>query len=118
MRERTRSIDDPRARLVETILEAVREVRARPDLSAWLEAGPSGFTARLSRRPELIDSLAGAITASLDAPGAPDRDRRLARRWIVRVIVPLLSMPGEDDAEENAFVSRFVVPALVGPPAP
>ena len=33
-----------------------------------------------------------------------------AARWLVRVIVSLLTVPGRDDADERAMVERFVVP--------
>ena len=35
-------------------------------------------------------------------------------RWLVRVIVSLLIVPGRDDADERAMVERFVVPSVVG----
>lgn len=35
-------------------------------------------------------------------------------RWLVRVVVSLLTMPGRDEDDERAMVVRFVVPALLG----
>jgi hypothetical protein len=32
---------------------------------------------------------------------------------MVRVIISLLTTPGEDEAEERALVTRFVAPALL-----
>ncbi|WP_278258036.1 hypothetical protein [Nocardioides convexus] len=34
-------------------------------------------------------------------------------RWLVRVIVSLLTVPGADEAEERRLVERFVLPVVV-----
>ena len=46
-----------------------------------------------------------------------------ASRWLVRVVVSRLTVPGRDGAEEEAMVARFVSPVVVdpyaaGPPGP
>jgi AcrR family transcriptional regulator len=114
-------IDDPRERLIEAIMRAVAEVRQSPDTAAWFAPGDSGIAARMSRGSEVIEALADGFVAQLLVPiartrqGDPSRvDRRLAARWLIRVIVSLLSMPGDDPEEERELVSRFVVPSVLG----
>ena len=44
----------------------------------------------------------------------PKRERRLRARWLVRVIISLLAVPGESEAEERALIEHFVAPTLLG----
>ena len=91
--------------LAEAVLAAVREVRARPELLAWFGAADAGTTAALAQSSEVIEAL------GLTGAGDPD-----LARWLVRVIVSLLIVPGRDEAEERALIERFVVPrAVLGP---
>jgi AcrR family transcriptional regulator len=87
--------------LTEAVLAAVREVRAAPELMAWFGAADAGTTAALAQSSEVIEGL------GLSAVGDEQ-----AARWLVRVIVSLLVVPGPDEAEERALVERFVVPVL------
>jgi len=91
----------PRDDLAEAVLAAVREVRARPELLAWFSATDAGTTAALAQSSEVVEAL------GLSLVGDPD-----AARWLVRVIVSLLIVPGRDQAEERALVERFVVPVI------
>ena len=91
----------PTDSLPDAVLAAVREVRARPELLAWFGAVDAGTTASLALSSEVIDGL------GLSAVGDPD-----LARWLVRVIVSLLMVPGRDEAEERRIVERFVVPVL------
>jgi AcrR family transcriptional regulator len=86
----------PTGDVVEAILAALREVRARPELLAWFGAADAGTTAELAQSEAVIEWLGDEPTA----------------RWLVRVIVSLLIVPGRDDADERAMVERFVVPCL------
>lgn len=92
----------PAGDLASTVLAAVREVRARPELLAWFSAADAGTTAALAQSDEVVEALGSSVV------GDPD-----AARWLVRVIVSLLIVPGRDEAEERALVERFVVPAVV-----
>jgi AcrR family transcriptional regulator len=83
----------------EAVLAAVREVRARPELLAWFGAADAGTTAELAQSRAVIEALAGVGDEA-------------AARWLVRVVVSLLIVPGRDDAEERELVERFIVPAL------
>jgi len=105
-------IGDPDERLARAILGAVREVRRNPGTAAWFEPGASGMAARMSRSSEVIETLTARFAKELLDPNEKGRERRLLARWLVRVIVSLLAMPGESAAEERKLVERFVAPAL------
>jgi AcrR family transcriptional regulator len=113
VRRAIESIDDPRERLVEGILRSLREARRNPGAVAWFEPGASGIAARMSRTSEVIDTLTTTFVAELLSGSGRDRAERLGARWLVRVIVSLLAMPGDSAAEERALVERFVAPALL-----
>ncbi len=116
VRKGTAGIADPRERLVESILRSVREVRRNPATAAWFEPGVSELAARMSRSSELVDLFTTSFVSDLHGLGRNDRNSRLRARWMVRVIVSLLAMPGANAAEERALVERFVAPALLPDP--
>lgn len=102
-----RGVDDPAERVTSAVLSAVRHVRAVPTLAAWFRDGDAGRAADLAQTSTVIEALGTSIAG--DAAAA---------RWLVRVIVSLLTVPGHDAAEERAMVERFVVPGVVaGRPA-
>ena len=82
----------------EAVLAAVRHVRAAPALLAWFGATDAGTTAELAQSSDVIQALGGGDD--------------LEARWLVRVIVSLLIVPGRDEAEERAMVETYVVPGL------
>lgn len=82
------------------MLAALDGVRADPTLAAWFAAEP------------VIDALASAF---LGGCAGDDDDVRDRARWIVRVTVSLLAMPGRDRADERALLERFLVPVVAGP---
>lgn len=88
------------------ILAAVHHVRAAPELLAWFGTADAATTAGLAQSDELIEALGVALVG----------DEEIAR-WLVRVIVSLLIVPGRDDAEERALVERFVLPGLSAKPS-
>ena len=98
----THGIADPAERLTAAVLEAVGQVRAAPALLAWFGAGDAARTAELAQSSAVIEGLGSALVEDEDAA-----------RWLVRVIVSLLTVPGRDAAEERALVERFVVPAAL-----
>jgi len=103
-------ISDPRERVVESILRAVRAVRDSPGLAAWFDPNASGMAARVSQGSEVINALSNAFVRRLLELDIDDPTSDLRGRWIVRVIVSLLTMPGESEEEERALVERFVAP--------
>jgi hypothetical protein len=114
VRAEVAALDDPRRRLAEGILTSVREVRRNPGTAAWFDPGASGMAARMSRSSEVVETVTERFVATLLGPRPDDPDGRLRARWLVRVIVSLLAMPGESEAEERAVVERFVAPGLRG----
>lgn len=87
--------------LTEGVLAALRHVRAAPALLAWFGDRDAAHTADLAQGSEVVEAL--GLTMSADAEAA---------RWLVRVIVSLLTVPGGDEAEERRVVERFVAPVV------
>ncbi len=117
VRDAIAEIEDPRARLVESIVLSLREVRGSPGTAAWFAPGISDLAARMSRSSEVVDRMTRGFVAGLFAADGSDSEDRLRARWMVRVIVSLLALPGTDEAEERALVERFVAPVLVSHPS-
>lgn len=85
----------------EAVLEAVRRVRETPTLAAWFAAGDAARTAALAQSSEVIEALGLSVVA--DPEDA---------RWLVRVILSLLTVPGRDAADERTMVERYVAPRV------
>ena len=92
---------DPAERLATAVLASVRLVREAPALLAWFGAGDAATTAELAQSSAVVEALGRGLVDDEDAA-----------RWLVRVIVSLLTVPGRDDRDERALVERFVVPAV------
>lgn len=96
---------DPAERLAAAVLASVRRVREAPALAAWFAAADAATTGALAQSSEVIAGLGAGL---VDDPAAA--------RWLVRVVLSLLAVPGRDAAEEAELVARFVVPGLLSPP--
>ncbi len=96
-----RGIDDPAERVTTAVLSAVRQVRSAPTLAAWFREGDAALSADLAQSSAVIEALGMSVVG--DAAAA---------RWMVRVILSLLTMPGRDEADERAMVERFVTPTV------
>jgi len=92
-------IMDPRRRMVEGILRAVKEVRDSPGMVAWFDPQASGRTARISHDSRVINTLSIAFVEHV--------------LGLVRVVISLLTMPGESAEEERLLVDLFVAPGLM-----
>jgi AcrR family transcriptional regulator len=108
-----RDFDDPAEQLCEYIARSVHKVRRNPAMAAWFVPGESGNAARMSRGSEVIGCLADTFVSSLQGARHDAPSSAIRARWMVRVIVSLLTMPGEDEAEERVLIERFVVPAVL-----
>lgn len=104
-------VADPRERVTEAVLLAVREVRSTPTLAAWFGLGDVGLASELASTSEVIEVLGTAFLA--DIWHADDLEVSRRARWSVRAIVSLLTVPGIDDADERAMVEQFLVPVLL-----
>lgn len=98
-----RGVTDPDDLVNTAVLSAVRHVRSAPTLAAWFGAGDAKTSADLAQSSEVIETLGLSV---VDDPAAA--------RWLVRVIVSLLTVPGRDEDEERALVTRFVTPSVTG----
>ena len=87
--------------LVAGVLSALRHVRANPALLAWFGDRDAAHTADLAQGSEVVEALGLSMAADAEAA-----------RWLVRVIVSLLTVPGGDEAEERRLVERFVAPVV------
>lgn len=106
-------VTDPRERVTEAVLLAVREVRSTPTLAAWFGLGDAGLASELASTSEVIEVVGTAFLA--DIWHADDVEVSRRARWSVRAIVSLLTVPGVDDADERAMVEQFLVPVLLPP---
>ncbi|ORI27661.1 TetR/AcrR family transcriptional regulator [Rhodococcus sp. 1168] len=111
--EQVATIDDPRRRVVEATLGALREVRATPILAAWFGLGDAAIASEIANTSEVIEVLGAELLADAGTIDQQGLSRRA--RWLVRVIVSLLTVPGSDEADERVMIEQFVVPALLAP---
>jgi AcrR family transcriptional regulator len=109
MGTRITNIADPRERLIEGVVSSLRSVRESPALSSWFASTQRPIGGEMAERSEVIKALTEAFLGSL---GIDDVERRA--RWLVRVMISLLTFPGHDDADERAMLEEFVLP-LVAP---
>jgi AcrR family transcriptional regulator len=110
---RTKTIEDPRDRLVEFIVCTLQQVRENPATAAWFETGTSGLAARMSRSAEIVETLTSSFLLEPTDSPHDEAERVLRQRWLVRVIVSLLTEPAASDAEEREFLVKFVVPVIL-----
>jgi AcrR family transcriptional regulator len=106
--ERVSSTTDPGARLVDSIIESLRQVRESPALSSWFAPSHRPIGGEMAERSEVIRGLTEAYLRAL---GMSEVER--PARWLVRVMISLLVFPGRDDADERAMLEEFVLPLLV-----
>jgi AcrR family transcriptional regulator len=101
------SVDDPGERLVVVVMRCVQAVRGEPSLAAWFDPDDVGLATEMAATTAAVEAIARGYFG--------DRGDRLApeARWLVRVIVSLLAMPGDDEADERGMLERFVVPVVV-----
>ena len=104
------AIRDPADRVVESVLETLRRVRRDPALAGWFTPDDVGIASVLAQSSGVIE---GMVAAFLGDREAPDTVRRA--RWLLRVVLSLLAMPGASEAEERAMIREFVVPVVVPP---
>ena len=113
VRDATAQIEDAQERLVEYVLGALHEVRANPGTAAWFTPAASGMAARMSRSSEVIRSFTTGFVARMLGPDSEDPEVALRARWLERIILSLLAVPGASPAEEREMIERFVAPAVL-----
>ena len=92
---------------VEAVVGAIREVRAKPSLLAWVGPGKTGEISEILRESPLIESFTARFVG--ESEEFPDLD---LARWVLRCIVSFLAVPGADEAEERRMIERFLAPML------
>ncbi|NLU84588.1 TetR/AcrR family transcriptional regulator [Rhodococcus sp. HNM0569] len=102
--EEVATVTDPQRRVVDAALAAVRIVRESPTAAAWFEPANAGIAVRAAQHSTVVTALAEAFFG-----GSEHTD---SARWLVRIIVSLLTMPGADPHDERDMLERFVVPVL------
>ncbi|MAU84527.1 TetR/AcrR family transcriptional regulator [Gordonia sp. Z-3] len=105
---------DPATRLVNAVLTAVRGVRDNPALSAWFVPDSAGRSTSLALVSPAIEHITTEFLAEI-APHTAESDLHERARWLVRVIVSLLTSPAESAEAEAALLHRFVVPVVLTP---
>jgi AcrR family transcriptional regulator len=107
--ERLGGLADPRARLIEGMISALRSVRENPALSSWFTATNRPIGGDMAQRSGVVGALAEGFVRSL-GDGEPVEPRA---RWLVRVLTSLLVFPPRDEAEERAMLEDFVAPVVL-----
>jgi AcrR family transcriptional regulator len=110
IKEQISGIDEPRERLIASIIATLRMVRSSPALASWFAVTRPPIAGELAEQSDVITAMAAAFVASL-GPEEPVVVARRAR-WVVRVITSLLMFPGHDEADERAMLEEFVVPIV------
>lgn len=103
-------VRDPGERIVAAVESVLARVRAEPTLVVWFRTDNAGIATELASSSAVIGGFAAAFFAGM---GMSDAVLNPAARWIVRVIVSLLAMPGADPAEEREMLEQFVVPSVL-----
>ena len=110
IRERISGIDEPRERLIASIIATLEMVRSSPALASWFAVTRPPIAGELAEQSDVITAMAAAFVNSLGAQDPAVVERRA--RWVVRVITSLLMFPGHDEADERAMLEEFVVPIV------
>jgi AcrR family transcriptional regulator len=110
IKERISGIDEPRERLIASIIATLQMVRSSPALASWFAVTRPPIAGELADQSDVITAMAAAFVSSL-GPEEPAAVERRAR-WVVRVITSLLMFPGHDEADERAMIEEFVVPIV------
>lgn len=110
IKEQISGIDEPRERLIASIIATLRMVRSSPALASWFAVTRPPIAGELAEQSDVITAMAAAFVGSL-GPEEPVVVQRRAR-WVVRVITSLLMFPGHDEADERAMLEEFVVPIV------
>ncbi|HEU5005759.1 MAG TPA: helix-turn-helix domain-containing protein [Jatrophihabitantaceae bacterium] len=96
-------VTDPHERVLTGVQAALRRVRLDPTMSSWFRADAGGIGMSLGQSSPVIETIVGGFLGE----NAGEHAQRRAR-WMVRMIVSLLAMPGTDPADERELLERFV----------
>ncbi|PXX63266.1 TetR family transcriptional regulator [Nocardia tenerifensis] len=103
---------DPGERLLDGLTALIAEVRKTPHLAVWFAPANAGIVAQLSDSSTVVDDLATRFVGDFRPDVTAAAARRLGR-WLVRVMVSLLTMPGAGEDDERAMLRDFAIPFLL-----
>lgn len=103
-------IEDPRERLLEAMTKCLKIVRQSPALSAWFTPTDSPIGAAIADRSEAIHAMVAGFLMSLGRDDPAVIQRRA--RWMVRILVSLLSFPEDNEPDERAMAEEFLIPVV------
>lgn len=98
-------------RLLVAITSALAGVRANPALLAWFTPSVAGTATDLALGSPAIERIVGEFLGAR----AASPDDVLRGQWLVRVVVSLLTRPGDSPAAEAELLRRFVLPVVSAP---
>lgn len=96
-------VTDPHKRVLTGVQAALRRVRLDPTMSSWFRADAGGIAMSLAQSSPVIETIVGSFLGEAAGEWAQRR-----ARWMVRMIVSLLAMPGTDPDDERELLERFV----------
>jgi AcrR family transcriptional regulator len=102
-------VRDPRERLVRAMQAALHGVRSDPTLAAWFTGEGAGLAAGVAAHSPVLEAL---VAGFLGEPSTASS--REVARWLVRVVLSLLTMPEASDRQERVLIERFVLPVVSG----
>lgn len=108
---RVTSLANPRDRLIEGIIDALRNVRENPALASWFAATQRPIGGEIAAQSQVIETLTETFVTALGADESVPVEHRA--RWLVRVMISLLTFPGHDEADERSMIEEFVVPTVL-----
>ena len=108
---RIADIDDVGERITEAILTSVEGVRADPVMHSWFSPEAAGLAGAMGAESALVNQSAVEMLAGQTS--SSEAEVALQARFIVRIVISLLTTPGADAAEERQIVERFVTPVIV-----
>jgi AcrR family transcriptional regulator len=100
------------ASLADRILAGISAVRADPLLAVWFEPENMAVPIALSQSSELLQAMATGLVLELGVDALDPAEVERRGEWLLRCVVSLLAMPGNDDETERTLVESFVVPVL------
>ena len=110
------AVTDPGERAVAGVLASLRAVRSDPLLIAWFRPDDAGRTLEIAQTSQVVEAIGNSLFDSDSRSG--QQDSVLLARWMTRIIVSLLTVPGRDETEERILLERFLAPSIVRPRLP